>query len=130
MTLDYCDVNNFLSTNFKMKDIGETSYVIGIEIFHDRLQGLLRSFQKAYIDKIFERFRIDKYSTRIIPIQKGDKFSEMQCQENDLEHKDMELIPYALVVRSLVYVQICTWSDINFVVEMLGQYQSNPGMDH
>lgn len=77
MTLDYCDVNNFLSTNFEMKDIGETSYVIGIEIFHDRLQGLLRSFQKAYIDKIFERFRIDKYSTRIIPIQKGDKFSEM-----------------------------------------------------
>lgn len=27
---------NFLSKNFEMKDIGEASYVIGIEIFRDR----------------------------------------------------------------------------------------------
>ena len=30
------DVNNYLSSNFEMKDMGEASYVIGIEIFRDR----------------------------------------------------------------------------------------------
>ena len=32
---------NFLSKNFEMKDMGESSFVIGIEIFRDRLRGLL-----------------------------------------------------------------------------------------
>ena len=34
-------IEKFLSSNFEMKDMGELSYVIGIEIFHNRLQGLL-----------------------------------------------------------------------------------------
>ena len=31
----------YLSQNFEMKDMGEATYVIGIEIFRDRSQGLL-----------------------------------------------------------------------------------------
>jgi len=31
----------FLSRNFKVKDMGEVSYVVGIEIFRNRSQGLL-----------------------------------------------------------------------------------------
>jgi len=42
----------------------------------------------------------------------------------------MEDIPYASVVRSLMYAQTCTRPDISFVVCMLGTYQSNPGLEH
>lgn len=42
------DVKNFLSKNFEMKDMGEASYVIGIEIFRDRTQGLLGLSQRIY----------------------------------------------------------------------------------
>ena len=42
----------------------------------------------------------------------------------------METIPYASVVGSLMYAQICTRPDISFAVGMLGRYQSNPGLDH
>ena len=84
------DVKKFLSNSFEMKDMGEVSYVIGIEIFHGRKQGLLGLSQKAYINKILERFRMENCSTGIVPIQKGDKFSEMQCPKNDLERKEME----------------------------------------
>ena len=42
----------------------------------------------------------------------------------------MKDIPYASIVGSLMYAQTCTRPYINFVVEMLGRYQSNPGMDH
>ena len=59
--------------------MGETYYVIGIEIFRDRSQGMLGLSQKAYINKVLERFRMDKCSTSLVPIQKGDKFSLMQC---------------------------------------------------
>ena len=54
----------------------------------------------------------------------------MQCPKNDLEHKEMENIPYAYVVGSLMYLPTCTRSDISFAVGMVGRYQSNPSIDH
>ena len=45
-------------------------------------------------------------SVSVAPIQKGVKFSIMQCPHNELERKQMEMIPYACVVRSLMYAQI------------------------
>ena len=43
-----------------MKDMGEASYVIGIEIFRNRPQGLLGLSQKAHINNVLERFRMEK----------------------------------------------------------------------
>ena len=42
----------------------------------------------------------------------------------------MERFPYASAVGSLMYAQVCTHSDIAYIVGMLGRYLSNPGMDH
>jgi len=81
------ETKKFLFNNFEMKDMGEAYYVIGIEIFCDRSQGLLGLSQKAYINKVLERFRMDKCSTSPVPIQKEDKFSLMQCPKNELERK-------------------------------------------
>ena len=46
------ETKKFLYCNFEMKDMGEASYVIGIEIFRNRSQGLLGLSQKAYINKV------------------------------------------------------------------------------
>lgn len=78
------DVKKYFSKNFEMKDMGEASYVIGIEIFRDRKQGLLGLSQEGYISKVLERFRMNKCSSGIVPIQKGDKFCEMQCPKNEM----------------------------------------------
>ncbi|RDX83544.1 hypothetical protein CR513_35523, partial [Mucuna pruriens] len=64
------------------------------------------------------------------PIAKGDKFSLKQCPNNDLERNEMQKIPYASAVGSLMYAQVCTRPDIAFVVGVLGRYLSDPGMQH
>jgi len=79
------ETKKFLSNDFEMKEMGETYYVIGIEICHDRSQGLLGLSHKAYINIFLERFRMDKCSTSHIPIQKGDKFSLLQCPKTILD---------------------------------------------
>ena len=124
------ETKQFLSKNFEMKDLGEASYVIGIEIFRDRSQGLLGLSQKAYINKVLEKFKMERCSASVVPIQKGDKFSLEQCPRNELERTEMERIPYASVVGSLMYMHTCTRPDISFAVGMLGRYQSNPGIIH
>ena len=62
------ETKKFLSSNFEMKDMGEASYVIGIEIFRNRSQELLGLSQKAYINKVLERFRMEKCSASPVPI--------------------------------------------------------------
>ncbi|XP_052189851.1 secreted RxLR effector protein 161-like [Diospyros lotus] len=42
----------------------------------------------------------------------------------------MASIPYAFAVGSLIYAQVCTRPDIIFVVNVLGRYQSNLGIEH
>ncbi|GAA0161871.1 hypothetical protein LIER_18089 [Lithospermum erythrorhizon] len=42
----------------------------------------------------------------------------------------MQKIPYASVVGSLMYAQVCTRPDITFIVGVLGRYLSNPNIDH
>ncbi|XP_061363681.1 secreted RxLR effector protein 161-like [Gastrolobium bilobum] len=73
---------------------------------------------------------MSKCSPGVVLVQKGDKFNLMQCPKNDVERKEMESIPYVSVVGNLMYAQTCTRPDISFAVEMLGRYQSNPGMEH
>ena len=68
----------FLSQNFEMKDLGEASYVIGIEIHRDRSQRVLGLSQKAYIEKVLKRFRMKDCTPIVAPIIKEDKFSMNQ----------------------------------------------------
>ena len=41
----------------------------------------------------------------------------------------MKNIPYASIVGSLMYAQVCTRPDITYVVGVLGRYQSNPDIN-
>ena len=113
-----------------MKDMDKATYVIGIEIFRDRSHGILGLSQKAYIDRVLKRFKMENCSASVAPIQKGDKFNLMRCPQNELEQKQMEGIPYTSAVGSLMYAQTCTRPNISFAIDMLGRYQSNLGIDH
>ncbi|KAL6342219.1 hypothetical protein AAG906_006836 [Vitis piasezkii] len=69
-------------------------------------------------------------SSSVAPVVKGDIFCELQCPKNDLEKKQIDKIPYASIVGSIMYAQVCTRPDLAYVVGMLGRYQSNPSIDH
>ena len=122
------EVKQFLSKNFDMKDMGETSYVIGIKIHRERSRGILGLSQETYINKVLERFNMKNCSPSVAPILKGDRLN--QCPKNDFKREHMKNIPYTSAVGSLIYAQVCTRPDIAFAVGVLGRYQSNPGIDH
>jgi len=124
------ETKNFLSSHFDMKDLGEASYVLGIEIHRDRAQGVLGLSQKAYIEKMLKRYNIDKCNTSPVPLQKGDKLNGSQCPKNDFERSKMSNIPYASAVGSLMYAQVCTRPDLAFTAGVLSRYQSNSGWAH
>ncbi|PRQ52001.1 putative RNA-directed DNA polymerase [Rosa chinensis] len=73
------ETKSFLSSNFDMKDLGETSYVLGIEITRDRTKHLLGLSQQNYISKILKRFEMHNCSPGQVPMSKGDKLNKSQC---------------------------------------------------
>ena len=123
------ETKRFLSKKFEMKDLGDASFVLGILIQRDRSRGILGLSQRSYIDKVLKRFGMQDSKPGDTPVSKGDKFSLNQCPRTNLEVKEMQKIPYASAVGSLMYAMVCTRPDIAYIVGMLGRYLSNPGMD-
>ena len=68
-----------------MNDLGEASFVLGIKILRDLLQGILRLSQESYIDKVLDRFCIKDSKPGDTLIAKGDKFSPKECPNNTLK---------------------------------------------
>jgi len=51
MIMSSCfETKRVLSSHFDMKDLSETSYVSGIQILHDRNNGVLELSRKTFID--------------------------------------------------------------------------------
>ena len=113
-----------------MKDLGDASFVFGIQIHRDCCRGILGLSQKNYIEKILKRFGMHNCKPSDTPMAKGDKFSLIQCPKNNFEIQEMQQIPHASAIGSLMYAQVCTCPDIAYIVGMLGRYLSNPGKDH
>jgi hypothetical protein len=124
------ETKKFLSSNFDMKDLGEASYVLGIEIHRDRKNGVLGLSQKAYLEKVLKKYNMHTSKATPAPIVKGDSFGEFQCPRNQYERDQMKAVPYASAVGSLQYAQVCTRPDLAFITGVLGRYQDNPGIEH
>ena len=116
------ETKSFLSSNFDMKDLGDASYVLGIEIHWGRPKGALGLSQKAYIEKVLKRYNMHKCSGTVAPVIKGDKFGQFQSPRNQLEIDQMRTILYASAVGSLMYAQVCTRPDLAFITGMPGRF--------
>jgi hypothetical protein len=64
------------------------------------------------------------------PIVKGAKYGSFQSPMNQYEIHQMKSVAYASAVKSLMYAQVCTRTDLAFVTGMLDRYQKNPIVSH
>ena len=60
---------------------------------------------------------------------KGGRFSKGQCPHNDFERDHIKAFLYSSIVGSMIYVQVCTRSDIAFF-GVLSRYLSDSGKSH
>ena len=84
-----------------MKDLGEASFVLGIEIHRDRTKEVLGLSQKAYLEKVLKKYSMHMCMPSPAPIVKGDRFGKFQCPRNQYEIDQRKAVPYASAVGSL-----------------------------
>jgi hypothetical protein len=94
------ETKRFLSSNFDMKDFGEASFVLEIEIHRDRRNGVLGLSQKTYLEKVLKNVSMHACKPTPAPIVKSDKYESFQSPRNQYEIDQMKLVTYAPAVEA------------------------------
>jgi hypothetical protein len=129
-TKDIDEAHNHLKTEFKMKDLGRTKFCLALQLEH--LQTGILIHQSAYVQKVLEKFNMDKaYRLRTPMIVRAlekdiDPFRPKQEGEEVLGPE----YPYLSGIGALMYLANNTRPIIAFAVNRLARHSVTPTMRH
>lgn len=115
-----------LSKEFEMKDLGKTSYCLGLEVFY-MSDGLLLH-QSGYTRKLLKRFNMEDATPLQVRSLEPNKDIYRPKEENELPLDTN--CPYAHAIGTLLYLANSTRPDIAFAVSLLARHTHNPTIRH
>ncbi|KAJ2911698.1 hypothetical protein MD484_g8716, partial [Candolleomyces efflorescens] len=127
------EVKKKLSNRFKMKDLGEAKFILGMAIHRDREKREIRVSQQNYIANVLERTGMTNCSPVSTPIPTNAKAIADDPVNNETLHSiiiEGHEVSYKSVVGSLMYAMLATRPDLAFAVGFLGRYAANPKQYH
>ena len=113
-----------------MKDIGESSYVLGVKILRDFSKRLLGLSQEMYIKKMLQRYHMHDCKPMESPIERNLSLNLDICPKSIEEKEKTSKVPYSSAIQSIMYAMMCTHPDICYAVRLASRFQSNPSMKH
>ena len=119
-----------LSDEFEMKDLDATKKILGMKIQRDRTSKKVYLSQKGYIDKVLERFGMQKAKPVQTPLASHFRLSILDSPQSEEDEKAMSQFPYSSAVGSMMYAMVCTRPDIAQAVSVVSRYMANPGRLH
>ncbi|KAL7290637.1 hypothetical protein TKK_0015399 [Trichogramma kaykai] len=122
------EIKETLCKAFKMKDLGEPSKYLGMEISRDRNQNIMRLTQVEYTNKVLERFNMSESRPQNTPmVTRQVKTREMKAKgQKTRETTSSEKFPYREAIGSLMYLATVTRPDIAYAVNYLARKQVAP----
>jgi hypothetical protein len=115
-----------LSNEFKVTNLGDIKYYLGMEIKRDRTRRTITLNQRAYIEKILDKYGYSRHGrivkTPMITGQRLEPFDGIASEESKQE--------FAAQLGSVMYAMTTTRLDIAFAVSSLAQHTKNPGPEH
>jgi hypothetical protein len=115
-------IKDLLKSTFKMTDLGQLSWFLGIQFLHDN--GTIRMNQTQYLTKLLEKYNMNDCKSRCTPCE-----LKMNVNGNDVSNDDYFALKYREIVGSLIYAMSCTRPDLCYIVTTLSQYLSGPTSD-
>lgn len=119
-----------LCNNFRMKDLGDASSVLGVRIVRDRAAGTIAIDQSQYISNVLKRFGMEDANPVATPLDINQKISSKMCPSTRAQQIEMAKVPYKQAIGCLLFAAQITRPDINFAVNLLSRYSTNPGQAH
>jgi hypothetical protein len=115
---DIDEARNHLKTEFDVKDLGKTKFCLGLQLEH--LPTEIFVYQSAYIQKVLEKFNMDKsYPNKTPMVVRSLEIETDQFRPRD-EGEDIlgPQVPYLSAIGALMYLANCTRPDIASCCEL------------
>jgi hypothetical protein len=119
-----------LQKHFKLRNLGPTTYLLGIQITRNRSLHSLSLSQHQYIVDILDRFGMADCKPISTPMEPGLVLTQAMAPSTPEEKAEMAKYPYQNAVGALNYLATCTRPDIAYSVSVLARFNSNPGFHH
>ena len=119
-----------LNAEFKMSDLGELMYCLGVEFKRNRKARTITMSQKKYIKEVLKRFNMEECKPIGTPLDVNVKLMKLSVEEFEALASEMEGVPYKSGVGSLMYAMVATRADLAFAVSMVSQFMSRAGPAH
>ncbi len=116
-------VKTILRDNFDVKDMGEATFYLGMEITRDRARHMLTLTQQRYAHDLVEKFGLADAKPRSVPMSPSIKLMK---EDGDL----LEDRQFSELVGGLLYMSVYTRPDIAHAVGALARYTSKPTTVH
>lgn len=125
-------VKTQLSNKFDMTDLGEPSYLLGVQILRNKTNGTITLNQGKYIDDVLKRFGMSEAHGATTPLSAGIKLMKAPSVDNlpPEEKAVVQAIPYKQAVGSLIYLTCLTRPDLAFPVHLVSQFLSAYNQEH
>lgn len=114
-----------LEAKFRMKDMGELHYCLGINVEIDSKEGSLQIHQRLYIQNILKKYGLMNVNPVLTPADMSVKL-----KKNDGISNPVDLKTYQSMVGSLIYAAMATRPDIAQAVAVVSKFCSNPSEAH
>ena len=93
---------------YKLRDLGETSSLLGIGITRDRPNRRIMLCQRQYIIDMLERYGFSDCSPVKTPMIPKIRLSSADSPSSPEDKTFMDKVPYLSAVGSLMYLATCT----------------------
>ena len=117
-------VKAHLARTFDVRDLGEATYFLGMELARDREARTLKLTQKRQTGELLGRHGLAGARPRSVPLGTGEKLTREGTP------LDTAKFPYSELIGSLLYLSVCTRPDIAQAVGALARYTSAPTEAH
>ena len=118
-------LKSHLNQRFKMKDLGETKYFLGISIRYNMQKGIATLSQESFCKEILTKFNMDKSKQVSTPMETVKFINNRVSEEPPVNKQE-----YLKAIGVLQYLSQATRPDIAFSVNYLSRYSSNPSAVH
>ena len=119
-----------IGSRFKITDMGELKWILGMEVERDRKKRTLTLHQRKYINDILELFKMKDCHPKATPADSSVRLSKDDSPQTETEKAATDLTKYRQMVGKLVYLMVASEPMISFAVSQLSRFFSCPGPRH
>jgi hypothetical protein len=126
---EWLSIKNLFMSRFKIKDLGDAEFVLGMRVKRNRKERSLLLDQSLYTKKVLERFNALKAKPELTPSSMV-KLTKAMSPQSDEERATASKLPYLELVGSLLYAALATRPDITHAVNEVCRFMSAHGQQH